>query len=156
MKKTLAMLLATVACFMVDHARALGSNALTAYGTYWDGENPGYGLGLKYSKSLIDMVSVDGRGGYIVFDDIADTTMVPLEVAFNLGFPGPITPYAGVGMGYYLIDNPLIDDTSGYFGQIGLEFTLIKVGAMVELRYMDLEEDYFDDLSLNVGIVLKF
>lgn len=156
MKKTLVILITTAVCLLADHAGALGRDALTAYGTYWDGENAGYGLGLKYSKSLLDMVSVDGRGGYIVFDDAVDTTMVPLEVAFNLGLPGPITPYAGVGLGYYLIDHPLFDDASGYFAQVGLEFTLVKIGAMVELRYMDLEEDYFDDLSLNVGVVLKF
>jgi hypothetical protein len=156
MKKTIALLLATVTCLVAGNALAVGSNGLTAYGTYWDGENPGYGLGLKYSKSLLDIVSVDGRGTYIMFDDVADTTMVPLEVAFNLGFPGPISPYAGVGVGYYFIDNPLFDDATGYFGQIGLEFTIVKVGVMAELRYMDLEGEYFDDLALNVGILLKF
>jgi hypothetical protein len=82
--------------------------------------------------------------------------MVPLEVAFNIGLPGPISPYAGVGVGYYLIDNPVIDDASGYFGQIGIEFTIVKIGAMAELRYLDLEGTYFDDLALNVGILLKF
>lgn len=156
MKKTTALLIATAACLVAGNALGLGSNGLTAYGTYWDGVEPGYGLGLKYSKSLLDIVSVDGRGGYIMFDDLADTSMIPLEVAFNLGFPGPISPYAGVGVGYYLIDNPTIDDASGYFGQIGIEFTIVKIGAMAELRYLDLEGSYFDDLSVNIGILLKF
>ena len=156
MKKTIAMLLATVTCLIAGNALAIGSNGITAYGTYWDGEEPGYGLGLKYSKSLIDIVSVDGRGGYIMFDDLVDTTMVPLEVAFNIGLPGPISPYAGVGVGYYLIDHPVVDDASGYFGQIGIEFTIVKIGAMAELRYLDLEGTYFDDLALNVGILFKF
>ena len=156
MKKTIAILLATATCLVAGNALALGNNAITAYGTYWDGEEPGYGLGLKYSKSLVDMIYLDARGGYVMFDDLVDTTMVPLEVGFNLGLPGMITPYAGVGVGYYLIDNPIIDDATGYFGQIGVEFTIVKIGAMVELRYLDLEGEYFDDLALNVGILLKF
>lgn len=154
MKRTIAAMLA-IGCLTVANT-AVGGSAIAAYGTYWDGENAGYGLGAKYSLSLIDIIFADARAGYIMFDDVVDTTMVPLEVSLNLGFPGPITPYAGVGVGYYLIDNPAIDDISGYFGQIGLEFTILKIGAMVELRYMDLEEESFDDLSLNAGIVLKF
>lgn len=156
MKKTIAILVATVTCLLAGNALAIGSNGITAYGTYWDGVEPGYGLGLKYSKSLVDMIYLDGRGGYITFDDVADTTMIPLEVSFNLGFPGFISPYVGVGVGYYLIDNPIIDDASGYFGQIGCEFSIVKIGVMVELRYMDLEGEYFDDLALNAGILLRF
>jgi outer membrane protein W len=82
--------------------------------------------------------------------------MIPLEVSFNLGLPGFITPYAGVGMGYYFIDNPDIDDATGYFGQVGVEFSIVKIGVMVELRYMDIEGEYFDDLALNAGILLRF
>ena len=156
MKKTTAKLLAAAACLVAGNALAIGSNGITAYGTYWDGENAGYGLGLKYSKSLVDMIYFDGRGGYITFDDPADTTMIPLEVSFNLGLPGFITPYAGVGMGYYFIDNPIFDNATGYFGQIGCEFSILKIGVMVELRYMDLEGEYFDDLALNAGILLRF
>lgn len=156
MRKTIALLFSLSFCLAAGSVYALGSNGVTLYGTYWDGENAGYGAGLKYSKSLIDIVSVDGRAGYLAFDDAVDTTMIPLEIAFNIGFPGPVTPYAGVGIGYYLIDNPQADDAAGYFGQVGLELTLFKIGVMAELRYMDLEEDYFDDLSLNAGIVLKF
>lgn len=137
-------------------AYSVAGSSVAAYGTYWDGEDAGYGVGAKYGLSLIDILFADARAGYITFDDNVDTTMVPLEVSINLGFPGPITPYAGVGVGYYLIDNPLLDDSSGYFGQIGLEFTIIKIGALVELRYTDLESTYFDDLSVNAGLVFKF
>jgi len=154
--KKITMLLISGACMTVINASAIGNDTVTAYGTYWDGEEAGYGLGLKYSKSLIDMIYFEGRGGFVQFDDPVDTTMVPLEVGFNLGLPGPITPYAGVGVGYYFIDHPFIDNASGYYGQIGIEFSIVKIGAMIELRYMDLEEDYFDDLVLNAGILLRF
>ena len=154
MKKRIVVALAGFCMIMAN--TAVGGSSVAAYGTYWDGENPGYGLGAKYGMSLIDIIFADARAGYILFDDAVDTTMVPLEISFNVGFPGPITPYAGVGLGYYLIDNPVLDDSSGYFGQIGLEFTIVKIGAMVELRYMDLESTYFDDLSLNAGLVFKF
>ena len=143
-------------CLMFAAEAALGGSSLALYGTYWDTKDPGYGAGLKYKLSLIDLVSVDGRGGYIRFDDGNDSGMVPLEVAFNLGLPGPISPYAGVGLGYYFTDIPSVDDASGYFGQVGLEFTIVKIGAMIELRYMDLEEDYLDELSLNAGLVWQF
>ena len=156
MKKMLIILLAAACCGIAGRVQAVGNNSLTLYGTYWDTENAGYGLGLKYGKSLLDIVSVDGRGGYVVFDDAADTTMVPLEVALNLAFPGPISPYAGVGLGYYFIDNPVLDNAAGYFGQVGLELTVFKIGAMAELRYMDLEENYFDELSLNIGVLWRF
>lgn len=156
MKTEIKTLVGLMLMLTAGHVFALGGTGLTAYGTYWDGENAGYGAGLRYSRSLLDMVSVDGRAGYIRFDDYSQTEMVPLEVAFNLGIPGPVSPYVGVGLGYYLVDHPLFDDTSGCFGQLGLEFTVLKIGAMVELRYMDLDEHYFDDLSLNAGIVLKF
>jgi hypothetical protein len=154
MKKTIIVALAAFS--LVTANTAVAGGGVAAYGTYWDGENPGYGVGAKYAMSLIDIIFADARAGYIMFDDAADTTMVPLEISFNLGLPGAITHYAGVGLGYYLIDNPILDDSSGYFGQIGLEFTIIKIGAMVELRYMDLESNYFDDLSLNAGLVFKF
>jgi hypothetical protein len=149
-------ILAGAACLLAGGASAIGNNQLTAYGTYWKGDKDGYGLGLKYTKSLIDMVYFEGRGGYVLFDDAVDTTVVPLEAGFNLGLPGFITPYVGVGLGYYIIDNPFIDSASGYFAQAGVEFTISKIGIMAELRYHDLDEQYFDGVSVNGGVILRF
>jgi hypothetical protein len=102
------------------------------------------------------MVYFDGRVGYVAFDDAFDTTVIPLEAGFNVGLPGVITPYAGVGVGYYFIDNPFIDNAAGYYAQAGVEFILARIGVSVELRYHELDEDYLDGVSLNSGIILKF
>ena len=156
MGKMKRCIFAVTICLLAGGALAVGDDRLTAYGTYWNGDKNGYGLGLKYSKSLIDLVFFEGRGGYVAFDDAVDTTVIPLEAGFNLALPGVITPYAGVGLGYYFIDNPWIDNTSGYFVQAGVEFTISKIGVMAELRYHDLEEKYMDGVSLNGGIILNF
>ena len=136
-------------------AGAVGKTTLTAYGTYWDQEETAYGAGLRASKSLLDMVYVDGRAGYVE-TETSNTEMIPLEASINLGLPGIITPYVGIGAGYYFLDSDLLDDRAGYFGQIGCEFIFTKIGALAELRYLDLEDDYFDGVSLNVGVLWKF
>jgi hypothetical protein len=156
MKRINRWVLAGTACLLAGGAAAIGDNRVTAYGTYWNGDKNGYGLGLKYSKALMDMVYIEGRGGYVSFDDALDTTVVPVEAGFNFGLPGTITPYVGVGLGYYIIDNPFIDSTSGFFAQAGVEFTISRIGLVAELRYHDLGEQYLDGVSLNGGVILRF
>jgi len=141
--------------FLACTAHAVIGGSTTLYGTYWNGDETGYGAGLRLNKSLLDMLYIDGRGGYVEFDQ-GEVKMIPLEAALNLYFPGPVSPFIGAGAGYYIIDNSSLDNRGGYFGQAGLEIKVWVIGAMAELRYMDLEDDYFDGLSINVGIVLDF
>ena len=151
------MLFLTCAALLLSSAStlAVGKTTLTAYGTYWNHTDTAYGAGLRLSKSLIDIIYLDGRAGYVK-TDTTQTEMVPLEVSLNVGLPGMITPYAGIGGGYYLVDSDFIDNQGGYFGQIGCEFIFTKIGALAELRYLDLEGDYFDGVSLNIGVLWKF
>lgn len=131
--------------------------SLTGYGTWWDGDDEGYGGGLRLKKTILGFGAVEGRGGYVNFDD-TDTDVYPLDVSVNVRLPFLVSPYAGVGVGYYFIDSPVsaLDDGSNYFGQIGVEFTFLLVGAMAEVRYHDAEADYLDGTSVNVGLLLKW
>ncbi|VGO11528.1 hypothetical protein PDESU_00072 [Pontiella desulfatans] len=157
MKKcTIALLLATATCFMAGNALAIGKTGYTAYGTYWNGDDSGYGFGLKYTRSLIDIVFADARVSYISYDSNRIDTLIPTEVSINIGLPGVVTPYAGVGAGYYFIDSPIYDDSAGYFAQVGVEVSISKIGVLAELRYHDLEGGDLDSLSANLGVLLKF
>ena len=104
-----------------------------------------------------EWAAVEGRGGYVEFSD-TNTEVVPLDVSLNLRLPFFISPYAGVGAGYYLIDSdlPNADDESGYFAQLGVEVTFIWIGAMAEIRWHDIEGSYLDGTSANIGLLIKW
>ena len=131
--------------------------SLTGYGTWWDGDEEGYGAGLRLKRTFLAFGAVEARGGMVAFDD-SDTDMYPLDVSVNVRLPFIVSPYAGVGAGYYFFDSPLdgLDDGSGIFGQVGVEFTFLVVGAMAEVRYHDAEADYLDGTSVNVGLLVKW
>jgi hypothetical protein len=84
--------------------------------------------------------------------------MIPLEVAVNARLPFFISPYAGVGAGYYVFNTDIagLDDNPGYFAQLGIEATFLWFGAMAEVRYNDLDGTYFDGTSYNLGLLLKW
>ncbi|MDH3981746.1 MAG: porin family protein [Kiritimatiellaceae bacterium] len=157
MKKGLfALLVVALAGFTATTSHAIGETGITAYGTYWNGENEdGLGLGVKLTKSIIDVLWVDGSASYISFDPSGDS-LVPLEATINVGLPGVVTPYAGIGAGYYFIDSPSLESRAGYLGLLGVEISIKTVGLLAELRYHDLEGDALDDLSLRFGVLLRF
>lgn len=154
MKISALSIIAAISLISIS-AQGIGKTTLTAYGSYWNHTEDAYGAGLKVSKSLIDILYLDGRAGYSTTDS-SDVEVIPLEVSLNIGLPGMITPYAGIGGGYYVVDSDLIDDLGGYFGQVGIEFIFTKIGALAELRYLDLEGSYLDGVALNVGVLWKF
>ncbi|WP_372805853.1 hypothetical protein [Pontiella sp.] len=154
-KGIVSLLLATAACLLAANAQAIGKTGFTAYGTYWNGDDSGYGYGVKATKSLLDILFADARIGYLNFND-SDTEVIPLEASINVGLPGVITPYAGVGAGYYFIDGPMGNNAAGYFGQIGVEISIAMFGVLAEVRYHDLAENAFDGPSASLGILLKF
>lgn len=155
MKKSLIGLLTVVSTLLSIAAHA--DTSLTAYGTYWDAEDSGKGGGLRLKKTFLGFGAVEGRGGYVSFDN-TNTEVVPLDISLNARLPFMISPYVGVGAGYYLIssDLPDADNVSGYFGQIGVEATFIWIGAMAELRWYDIEGSYLDGTAVNVGLLFKW
>lgn len=142
---------------MIGTAKGV-ETSLTAYATYWDGDTEGYGAGLKVRKSFLAFLSGDIRGGYVDFND-ASTSVIPVEATVMAQIPFMLEPYVGVGAGYYFVDSEvaaLDENVAGYYALAGLQFTLFKLGVMGELRYNDSEEAYFEGLSANLGVVLKW
>ncbi len=154
MKRTILSLLSALAMMACP---SLADTSITAYGTYWDAESSGTGAGLRLKKTFLGFGAAEVRGGYVNFDEI-DVEMIPLDVSLNARLPFMISPYIGVGAGYYITnsDLPGFDNTAGYFGQIGIEITFIWIGAMAEIRYYDIEEAYFDSPAYNVGLLVKW
>lgn len=154
MKRTIPALFIALAMMA---SSSLADTSLTAYGTYWDADNEGAGAGLRLKKTFLAFAAVDVRGGYINFSD-TNTEAIPLEASINARLPFFISPYIGLGAGYYFLDSDLadMDDSAGYFAQLGVEATFIWFGAMAEVRFHDLDEDYLDGTSFNLGLLLKW
>lgn len=144
-------------CALIAAGYATADTSLSAYGTYWEADSSGRGAGLRLKKTVLGFGAVEARGGYVNFDDI-ETDMIPLDASINVRLPFMISPYAGVGAGYYFLDSDSggMDDTSGFFAQVGVEATFLWIGALAEVRYYDLEENYFDGPSYNIGLLLKW
>ncbi len=156
-KKTLALFAVLLSAGFLT-STSIADTSVTAYGTYWDGEDPGKGAGLRLKKTILGFGAIEGRGGYVTFDD-TKTDIIPLDFSLNLRLPFMISPYAGIGASYNITqsDTPSLDtNTTGYFGQIGVEATFLLVGAMAEIRWNDVEGSYFDGTSLNLGLLVKW
>ena len=149
-----------LAALLAASAASAAGTSLTAYGTYWDADakvGRGEGAGLRLKKTFLGFGAVEARGGYVRFDDIK-TDMIPVDVSINARLPFMISPYAGIGAGYYFLDSDTgnRDNLSGTFAQLGVEATFLWVGAMAEIRYYDLEDDFFDGPAYNIGLLLKW
>ena len=155
MKKLHTTLLALVTIGLIA-GTTQADTSLTAYGTYWEGDTDiGKGAGLRLKKTFLGFGAIEGRGGYVEFSD-TNTEVIPLDLSLNVRLPFLISPYAGIGAGYYLIDSAVSGDVTGYFGQIGVEATFIWIGAMAELRFHDIEGSYLDGTSFNLGVLVKW
>ncbi len=109
--------------------------SFTAYGVYWDADDPGRGAGLRVRKTFLAFMAVEGRSGYVEFTD-SNTELIPAEISVVGRIPFVISPYAGIGTGYYFVDSdiPGQDDFSGGFAQLGVEASLLWFGVMAEVR----------------------
>lgn len=134
-----------------------GETSLAGYVTYWDGATEGLGGGIKVRKKFLGFLSADVRASYVDFSDL-NTTVVPLEATLMVGFPFVVEPYVGVGAGYYLMDSDLAgqDNSTGYYGVLGLQLNLFVVGALAEIRYNEGEDDFLNGPSANLGLMLKW
>ena len=158
MKRSMIVLsISTILC-LAGTAHAL-ETSLAGYATYWNADRAGdgVGVGLRLQKVLVGMLAADASGGYVDFTN-SDTQIIPLEASLKLSLPLFISPYAGVGAGYYVVDSdiPGYDDSAGYFGTLGLEFKILAVGAFAEVRYVDIEERFLDGTSANIGLLVKW
>jgi len=140
---------------IIGYAHA--DTVFTAYGSYWEADDSGRGAGIRLKKTFLAFLAVEGRTGYYDFTG-SDTEIIPLDVAVSARLPFMISPYAGVGAGYYFADSKTynLDNFSGGFVQIGVEATFVWIGALAEVRYYDMEEDAFDGPAYSVGVLLKW
>jgi hypothetical protein len=155
MKKMILALLAASASLLITTVHA--DTSVTAYGTYWDADDSGKGAGLRLKKTFLGFGAVEGRGGYVNFNS-TKTDVYPLDISINARLPFMVSPYAGIGAAYAILDSDLadLDNKSGYFGQLGVEATFAWIGAMAELRYYDMEGSYLDGTAVNIGILFKW
>jgi hypothetical protein len=169
------MLLA-VASMSMAGCSAGSAAALGLFGSYLDSDDlgTGYGGGAKLELKPTDVLSVEGRAGWIYFEDF-EISMVPLEAALRLNLPllgERIVPYVGAGGGYYFFeaDDVDLDDDVGYFPLAGLEVGFRRVAVFGEARWLflktdvdsaldelaDLDEADVDGLGVNVGLLFRF
>lgn len=155
MKHTKALVITALLMSIIGGAHA--DTVLTAYGSYWEGDDSGRGVGIRLKKTVLAFLALEGRTGYYEFSG-SDTEVIPADVAVSARLPFMISPYAGIGAGYYFADSSTysLDNFSGSFVQVGVEATFVWIGALAEVRYYDMEEDAFDGPAYNVGLLLKW
>jgi hypothetical protein len=168
-KGFIGLVSAAVLCLAIGGCGSTGSGVeFGAFGSYLDAGDlgSGYGGGAKLEMNPIDLVSIDGRASWINFSD-ADVDVVPLEVAGLINLPlfgEKIVPYAGLGVGYYIFQEDLLDDDWGYFPVVGLEFGPQNFSLMAEARWLVLEPDALGGLTkadaegfgANLGLIWRF
>jgi len=205
MKKTFlisAFAVATLALIGAPTSPALADYGLSLFGSpYWapDDTDEVAGGGLSFEVPINPSWAVDLRGSYFeetrpdAFGELFELgdeqgvfrenglEILPLEVGGRYNFvpDGRVRPYAGAGVGYYILDTDVgnVDDEGGYYGLLGLGFgNPEKANFFVEANYRRMEatveedpNDPFDfegfdenvaidldGLGFNVGVTWRF
>jgi len=131
------------------------NNYTGIYATWWDADrlDDGAGFGISTDYRLLGIFFVEGNAAYVDFDQ---GWIVPLEASLNVKLPLPLTPYFGVGAGYYLADHDRVDSSWGTHMKLGGMFQLFGVGIFGEARFVDLEENALDGNTYLLGVNWKF
>lgn len=136
MKKLIACLFLSGLCVTMV---APSAHALGAYGIMYlpdEGDDDGWGLGLKKGRNITPLISIEPRFSFTSFDS-ADLWSAEVAGLAHLGMF-----YGGVGVGYYFLtgDAPL-ENTLGWFLLGGVDIGLGGLGVFGELKYQFLEPD---------------
>ena len=199
-KTTLAFAALALACVFTAPAQA--DYELGIFGSpYWapDDTDEVAGGGLAFEIPINSNWGVDLRGSYFeetkpdAFEEAIELgdedspfrenglEVVPLEVGgrYNFAPESKVRPYAGAGVGYYLLDTDFgeVNDEGGYYGLLGLGIgNPDKANFFVEANYRRMEatverdpdtigefegfdEDVgidLDGLGFNVGVTWRF
>jgi outer membrane protein W len=168
--------------FTLCVASVISSHAIkfdvAPYGSYVDAGDlsHSYGGGAKAKLAILDFLAVDARASYLR-TDVGKVDMVPLEATaiFQIRLlKETLTPYAGIGVGYYMFASGDVDlkNDVGFYPMLGLEFRPTKskkFGIFAEVRYLFLESDLddfspdirgssadMDGVGVNVGVLFRF
>jgi len=142
--KKLLLLSGILGLLLVPAKTKLLAVEVGGYGWYlgFDG-GEGYGAGVVVREDLLEFLMVDFRTGY--FESINPITyMIPVEGSVLARIPFPVvSPYAGLGLGYYnfIGGGTDVDSVFGYFGTLGAEASLGDWKVFFEGRYQLLEPE---------------
>lgn len=119
------------------------AGAIGVYGIWWmpdEGDEDGWGIGLKEKRTLTPLFALDGRVSYVKFSGDLDTAIIPLELTACLKL-GMI--YAGIGGGYYIFTGDAeLENTFGYYALLGIEVLPGPVTVFGELKWQFLEPEF--------------
>jgi hypothetical protein len=167
--KKIATALAAVTLFSVP----AWAGSLGVYGSHWNSDqaDSSQGGGVRLGFALVKFLELDFHGtSYPSFStDVqgqsVDVRAQPVEggLRVNLLPGGPLNPYVGAGVSYFFLDTDMgeIDNTTGIYGQAGLEFggdgarffveaLWRKMDTTVTLSAFD-RDTGFDGLAANAG-----
>ncbi len=115
------------------------AHALGAYGIFSkpdEGDDDGWGIGIKKEKSFTPLFSIDGRLSYTSFSNL-EIWAPEVTALAHLGMF-----YGGVGAGYYFFTGDVqLKDKVGTYLLAGVGFGLGGLGVFGELKYQFLEPD---------------
>lgn len=148
------------------------------YGSYWDAKeaDDSPGGGAKIGFPLAKVLEVEFRATYypnLVTDVIGQRIEVkatPLDGGLRVNFlpSAAVRPFVGAGLSFYVLntDRGEIDNTTGYYGQAGLDFGRAASRFFVEAlwRKMDTEVTFmaigrdveFDGFAADAGVVWRW
>ncbi len=158
----------------------VGGTSVSAFGAFWKPRNydSQYGGGAKLRLAMLPLLHFEGRASY--FPDLklehASLDVAPLEANVQFQVPlGRFLPYAGVGLGYYVLDakrkwnndTTTADNQWGGFVVAGLELGLTENWALygeakwtkvnAELKWNDVDfTNQLDGLGVNAGVAYNF
>lgn len=129
------------------------AHAIGVMASWWnmdEGNDDGFGFGLRSKVQIIPLISFDTRASWIKFND-ADLNVFPIEATgmVKLGML-----YAGLGGGYYIFDadNADVDNNFGWYLVGGIDISVSSFGVFGEVKWTMLEAD-IKDVDPNLGDV---
>ena len=148
------------------------------YGSYWDSDqaDKSEGGGARVGFNLVKFLELDFHGTYYssfstdVLGQIVEVKAKPVDggLRVNLLPGGPINPYVGAGVTYYILDTDRgeIDNQTGIYGQAGLEFGGDSTRFFVEALWRKMDttvtlsafdrDTQFDGIAANAGFAWRW
>jgi len=168
--KRVALCVATSILFAVPS----WAGSFGLYGAYWDSDDAGssWGGGARIGFDFVKYLELEFHGTYYpdfgtdVLGTSFDVTAIPTDGGLRINFlpTKPVNPYIGAGATYYFLDSSegSLDNTTGWYGEAGLEFggknTRFFMEAMwramdTTLSFNSFDTDAnFDGVSGQVGV----
>jgi outer membrane protein W len=151
--KRVALCVATSILFAVPS----WAGSFGLYGAYWDSDNAGnsWGAGARIGFDFVKYLELEFHGTYYpdfgadVLGTNVDVTAIPTDGGLRVNFlpDKKFNPYIGAGASYYFLDasDGSLDNTTGWYGEAGLEFGGKNTRFFLEAMWREMDAT----LSLN-------